>query len=122
MTENSRGTAKRRGPGRPFPKGVSGNPGGRPKVIAEVRELAREQTSRAIAALVGVMEQGQSEAARVSAAQILLDRAWGKSSQTLEHHVRREQLDLSKLTDEELAVMERIYERALVEAPPGAGA
>jgi hypothetical protein len=29
--------------GRPFKKGESGNPGGRPKVTAELRELAREQ-------------------------------------------------------------------------------
>lgn len=30
MAQDSTGTRKRRGPGRPFPKGVSGNPGGRP--------------------------------------------------------------------------------------------
>jgi hypothetical protein len=31
FAENSDVTAKRRGPGRPFQKGQSGNPGGRPK-------------------------------------------------------------------------------------------
>ena len=31
MAQNSMGTAKKRPRGRPFPKGVSGNPGGRPK-------------------------------------------------------------------------------------------
>ena len=34
-----------------FQKGQSGNPGGRPKVVAEVRELAQEQTEKAISTL-----------------------------------------------------------------------
>ena len=35
------------GRGRPFQKGQSGNPGGRPKVAAEVKELARVHTAEA---------------------------------------------------------------------------
>ena len=38
--------------GRPFQKGQSGNPGGRPKIMAEVREAARAHTKAAIDALV----------------------------------------------------------------------
>ena len=34
--------------GKPFKKGQSGNPGGRPKVIAELKELAKEHTVEAI--------------------------------------------------------------------------
>jgi Family of unknown function (DUF5681) len=34
--------------GKPFQKGRSGNPGGRPKVVAEVKELARQHTGKAI--------------------------------------------------------------------------
>ncbi len=39
----------------PFKKGQSGNPGGRPKVIAEVKELARAHTGEAIETLVSIM-------------------------------------------------------------------
>jgi Family of unknown function (DUF5681) len=39
----------------PFEKGQSGNPGGRPKVVAEVRELARAHTGEAVATLVSIM-------------------------------------------------------------------
>jgi Family of unknown function (DUF5681) len=36
-----------------FSKGQSGNPGGRPKVVGEVQELARQHTGEAIKTLVG---------------------------------------------------------------------
>jgi hypothetical protein len=36
------------GKGRQFQKGVSGNPGGRPKVLGDVQELARQQSPHAI--------------------------------------------------------------------------
>ena len=85
--QNSSGTATaQRGNsmiGRPFKKGQSGNPGGRPKVVAEIRQLARKRGPEAIAALVKVMTKGKSEAARVAAANALLDRGWaGQSSGT----------------------------------------
>lgn len=78
MAENSGETAKRKGAGRPFPAGMSGNPGGRPKVIAEVRDLARQHTRKAIQTLVKVMS-GESDSARVAAANALLDRGFGKA-------------------------------------------
>ena len=73
--------------GRPFEKGQSGNPGGRPKVVAEIRQLARERGPEAIAALVKVMTKGKSEAARVAAANALLDRGWGRPKQSDESEV-----------------------------------
>ena len=52
--------------GKPFKKGQSGNPGGRPKVIAEVKELARAHTAEAIQTLVSIMTNAKSApAARV---------------------------------------------------------
>jgi hypothetical protein len=68
--------------GRPFRKGESGNPGGRPKVVAEVRELARTHTADAVGTLVSIMNDPKcSPAARVSAANALLDRGYGKPLQ-----------------------------------------
>ena len=68
--------------GKPFKKGQSGNPGGRPKVIAEVKELARAHTGEAIQTLVSIMTNPKSApAARVSAANSLLDRGYGKPPQ-----------------------------------------
>ena len=53
MAANSEGTASisRRGLGRPFPRGTSGNPIGRPKVVFEIRDLAREFGPAGIAKL-----------------------------------------------------------------------
>jgi hypothetical protein len=69
---------------RPFEPGQSGNPGGRPKVIAEVRDLARAYTVEAIEALAGITRDLDASApARVAAATALLDRAWGKAPQAI---------------------------------------
>ncbi len=60
-------------------KGRSGNPGGRPKEIGHVRELARQHTDEAILTLVVVMSNPRENSrARVAAAEALLDRGWGR--------------------------------------------
>jgi len=81
MAENSGRTAKG-GCGRPFQPGQSGNPGGRPKALAEVRDLARQHTAAAIRALLDVMQSSKNPSARVAAATALLDRGWGKATQS----------------------------------------
>jgi Family of unknown function (DUF5681) len=74
--------------GRPFQKGQSGNPGGRPKEVAEVKELAREHMPAAINALVSIMNNPKaSDAARVSAATALLDRGYGKPQQHIDAEI-----------------------------------
>jgi len=68
-----------------FKKGQSGNPNGRPKVVAEVRDLARQHTTTAINTLVEILgDKEEPAAARVSAASAILDRGYGKPSQTNE--------------------------------------
>jgi len=67
---------KRKGAGRP--KGAIG------KVGAEVRELAQQYTRDALRVLAEIMlDPDAQNAARVSAANSLLDRAHGKPTQTV---------------------------------------
>jgi hypothetical protein len=87
FAENSGRTARPRGPGRPFTKGVSGNPGGRPRELADVKALAREHTTEAIETLVTLMREGRTDTARAAAASELLSRAWGKATTPLEHRM-----------------------------------
>jgi len=72
-----------------FAPGHSGNPTGRPAVVAEITELARAHTANAIATLVAICRNGASESARVAAANALLDRGYGRPSQAIEHEVRQ---------------------------------
>lgn len=64
----------------PWKPGQSGNPSGRPSASAELRDLARQHTAAAIAALVAALTDDKT---RVAAAVALLDRGWGKPVQAL---------------------------------------
>jgi hypothetical protein len=69
-----------------FQRGKSGNPGGRPKEVAEVRELARQHTEMAIKRLVHWAKSDDPRAS-VAASSALIDRGWGKPSQPMEHDI-----------------------------------
>ena len=62
-----------------FQKGVSGNPGGRPRIAPEVCELVRSNAPRAFERLVELMESKDERVAMV-ASNAVLDRAYGKPS------------------------------------------
>jgi hypothetical protein len=66
-----------------FKAGVSGNPGGRPKAVEEIRELARAHCPDAIAELARLAVEAKSESARIAAIRELLDRGYGKATQPL---------------------------------------
>lgn len=66
-----------------FAPGQSGNPGGRPRDEHRVADLARGYTVEAIDTLVELMRHGKDERVRGTAAQALLDRAWGKPRQEI---------------------------------------
>jgi len=65
-----------------FEKGKSGNPGGRPKETAEIKELARQHGPRAVERLAELMN-GEDPRVAVAASQALLDRAYGKPAQAI---------------------------------------
>ena len=52
------------------------------KTLTQIKSLARAHTDRAIQVLAGIMDQPEApHAARVAAANSLLDRGWGKAAQ-----------------------------------------
>ena len=85
----------------PFEKGKSGNPGGRPKVVGEVQALAREYSEEAISALRDIIRDKKAPpAARCVAANSILDRGYGRPSQTINQGLVDKPVD--QMTDAEL--------------------
>jgi hypothetical protein len=105
MPENrEKQTGKRTPPRSAWTPGQSGNPGGRPKVAAEVRDLAREHAGMAIKRLVTLM-CSKNQPVALRAAEAVLDRGYGRPLQAVklpEDPPEPRRLDLTKLTDEEL--------------------
>ena len=81
MAENSAQTAAvKRGIGRPFVKGQSGNPGGRPKLDPEVMEAIRAACPEAVQELIKLVHH-ENPTIALRAITELLDRGYGKPAQ-----------------------------------------
>src|SRR5713226_6806824 len=70
-----------------FCKGVSGNPGGRPKVLGEVQELARLHAPSVIVELARLALKAKSETARIAAIRELLARRRSGTARTYGHAI-----------------------------------
>lgn len=110
--ENSAKTA----PGRPFKKGKSGNPGGRPAVAKEFREKCREfmETEGWVKLFSLAQKEGKEQR---YALELVCAYAYGRPRQGVEltgedggpiQSGQQHQIDLSSLSVEELKVLEHI--------------
>lgn len=93
-----------------FKKGKSGNPGGRPRALANVMSEARRHTPEALKTLVKLMRTAESETVRLNAAEAILSRGWGRPVQALQVDGRFLTKKLSDLTPDEIQALERRLE------------
>jgi len=91
-----------------FTPGASGNPGGRPKAASVIAIEARKHGLAMVAVLNGIARKGKSEQARIAAATALLDRGYGRPSQSLELNFNANLLQkrLLEMTPDELLLLE----------------
>jgi hypothetical protein len=71
---------------RPWPKGQSGNPRGRPKKTPEARKveaLARASSAAALDTVLSIMQNGDGDRVRLAAALAVIERGIGKAGDVL---------------------------------------
>jgi len=80
---------------KPFPKGKSGNPNGRPKKLPEIDKLLADvlgEEKDGVTAADAILRKLRAMAAsgNIRAAEILLDRAYGKAKQSVDLNEKSE--------------------------------
>ena len=100
--------------------GQSGNPGGRPQALKDVRDLARAHTPKAIERLAAMLDHEDGRVV-VAAATSLLDRAWGRPEQSVVADVSvTSSVDVEALRATLEARLARLVAGQVVEALPAA--
>src|SRR6476659_7431097 len=69
-----------------FQRGRSGNPGGRPKLPADIREAFKAKAPQALEVLTRCLQSGDDRIAMM-AAQAILDRGYGKPMQSIDANI-----------------------------------
>lgn len=93
--------------GRPWPRGQSGNPGGRRRKSAadrQIEHLAREASADAFNTVRGLMTSADSDRTRLAAALAIIERAHGKPGELLAEPV--ESPEAATLAEQAEAVMQ----------------
>ena len=86
---NDQDTTSKRIVGKPFEKGKSGNPGGRPKIASDIRALAREHGPTAFEKLLALLDS-EDERIVLQASAEIMNRAYGKPAQAVEGEIRHQ--------------------------------
>lgn len=85
--------------GRPFQKGVSGNPSGRKKIPQEFRDIAEKYSVTALQRAIEIMTDPKEDTRNVlRAIEIILDRGIGKPIQALDIDAKTEQTNRIVIT------------------------
>lgn len=113
--------------GKPWAKGVSGNPSGQPKgIVRELREKHSGDLPKIMAAMVAIaLDPTAKERDRVKASEFVFDRLLGKPTQTIDANITTDQgspIDWSAVpVERRREMLSMLSELGALEAEPDPG-